>query len=72
MPIKSQTFVREWATKNKNVTPLFEKWKAFKALSTIKGLVEQVKVDRGGFGISWNDDIDLSCNGLWENGVAAE
>jgi hypothetical protein len=28
-------------------------------------LFEQVKVDSGGFGISWNDDIDLSCNELY-------
>ncbi len=55
-----------------NVAPLFEKWEAFRALSTIKGLFEQVKVDGGGYGISWNDDIDLSCNELWENGVAVE
>lgn len=27
-----------------------------------------VLVDDGGFGISWNDDIDLSENELWTNG----
>ena len=32
------------------------------------GLFEQVKVDKGGYGISWNGEIDLSCNELWENG----
>ncbi len=58
--------------KRYNVAPLFEKWEAFQALSTIKGLFEQVKVDEGGYGISWNDEIDLSCNELWENGVAVE
>jgi len=25
-------------------------------------------VDASGFGIFWNDEIDLSCNELWENG----
>lgn len=29
----------------------------------------EVKVDAGGYGVSWNDDIDLSCNELWENGT---
>lgn len=28
-----------------------------------------VKVDAGGCGISWNDDIDLSEYELWTNGV---
>ena len=25
-------------------------------------------VDVGGYGIVWNDDVDLSCDELWENG----
>lgn len=28
-----------------------------------------VKVDSGGYGISWNDDADLSEYELWKNGV---
>jgi hypothetical protein len=55
--------------KQYNVKPLFDKWVPFKALSEITGLFEQVKVDAGGYGISWNDDIDLSCNELYENGA---
>ena len=55
--------------KRYNVAPLFENWDMFKTLSNVKGLFEQVKVDAGGYGISWNDDIDLSCNELWENGT---
>ena len=51
-----------------DVSKLFEKWEIFKNLETIEGLYEQVKVDSGGYGISWNDEIDLSCNELWENG----
>ncbi len=31
-----------------------------------------VSVDTGGYGIVWNDDLDLSCDELWENGVAVE
>lgn len=52
-----------------SVAPLFEKWDVFKTLSDVKGLFEQVKVDAGGYGISWNDDIDLSCDELWANGT---
>ena len=32
-------------------------------------LFKSVKVDSGGFGISWNDDADLSEYELWTNGV---
>jgi hypothetical protein len=28
-----------------------------------------VKVDSGGYGISWNDDADLSEYELWKNGI---
>ena len=51
-----------------DVSNLFEKWNMFKNLLNEEGLFEQVKVDKGGYGISWNDEIDLSCNELWENG----
>lgn len=51
-----------------DVKPLFDQWEAFKALGAIKGLFEQVRVDAGGYGISWNDDIDLSCDELYNNG----
>ena len=30
---------------------------------------KSVKVDAGGYGISWNDDADLSEYELWTNGV---
>lgn len=57
-------------TKKYSVQPLFNQWDPFKALAEIEGLFEQVKVDAGGYGISWNDDIDLSCNELYEHGIA--
>lgn len=51
-----------------DVSNLFEKWTVFKQLKTINGLFNKVKVDKGGYGIYWNEEIDLSCNELWENG----
>jgi len=51
------------------IYPLFDKWKTFQSLATIDGLFEQAKVDKGGYGISWNDELDLSCNELYFNGV---
>jgi len=38
-------------------------------LKEISGLFWNVKTDLGGYGISWNDEIDLSCDELWENGI---
>ena len=54
-----------------DVKPLFNKWAAFRALASTNGLFEAVRVDVGGYGIVWNDDIDLSCNELYENGQPA-
>lgn len=51
-----------------DVKPLFQKWEAFLPLAGDKGLFNQVRVDVGGYGISWNDDIDLSCDELYFNG----
>jgi len=50
---------------------LMAKWKPFSALKD-EQLFRLVKVDAGGYGISWNDDIDLACNELWENGVPVD
>lgn len=55
--------------KRYDVLPLLEKSEMFKDLLSISGLFECVRVDSGGYGISWNDDIDLSCGELWENGI---
>lgn len=54
-----------------DVKPLLAKWKAFSALKD-EHLFCMVKIDAGGYGLSWNDDIDLSCNEIWENGVAVD
>ena len=54
--------------KHYDVSVLFEKWKVFENLKNIDGLFEQVNVDQGGYGISWNDEIDLECEELWEHG----
>lgn len=54
-------------TKVYDVKPLFE-WKdVFKTLKE-NNLFYDVVVDIGGYGVSWNDNVDLSCDELWENG----
>ncbi|MGP1459120.1 MAG: DUF2442 domain-containing protein [Treponema sp.] len=58
----------EGITKMYDVKPLFNKWKAFKVLKSIPELFYDVEVDTGGYGIIWNDELDLSCDELYENG----
>jgi len=54
--------------KSYDVKPLMEKWDTFMDLEQT-GLFQLVRVDQGGYGIVWNEYIDLSCDELWENGV---
>ena len=58
------------ATKIYDVKPLLKKWEPFKVFKKDTALFKKVKVDVGGYGIIWNDDLDLACNELWYNGVA--
>lgn len=51
-----------------DIKPLIDKYPPFKALTEIKGLYEQAKIDIGGYGIVWNDELDLSADGLYEKG----
>ena len=44
------------------------RFSAFKLLKD-ESLFRSVEVDQGGYGIIWNDDLDLSCDELWENGA---
>ncbi len=52
--------------KKYDLKPLFDLYPDFKALKEIPGLYDLVKVDVGGYGIIWNDYLDLFCNELWE------
>ena len=55
-------------TKIYDVSPLMHRFSAFKLLED-ESLFRDVVVDQGGYGIIWNDDLDLSCDELWENGT---
>lgn len=73
-PLQKYCLLVEFETGEKkkyDVRPLFERWTVFRSLQSIQGLFEQVKVDLGGYGISWNDELDLSCDELYFNGTAA-
>ena len=59
----------EGITKIYDMKPLFERIPAFRTLLEQAEEFSGVTVDVGGYGIVWNDDLDLSCDELWENGV---
>ena len=62
----------EGVTKIYDISPLVDKLPVFAELIENTQLFNCVEVDVGGYGIIWNDDLDLSCDELWENGVTVE
>lgn len=52
----------------RNLYPIFPQFEIFEA---DEELFNQVQVDIGGYGISWNDDLDLAAEDIWENGIKA-
>ena len=56
--------------KRYDVKPLLSRWKAFEALRDVPGLFRSVRVDAGGYGVVWNDELDLECEEIWNNGVS--
>lgn len=62
----------EGVTKLYDVKPLFEKLPVFGYLKENMKEFYQVSVDMGGYGIVWNDELDLSCDELWEHGTQIE
>lgn len=61
----------EGVTKIYDFKPLFDKYPILSELKD-EHLFSQVTVDVGGYGIIWNDDYDLSCDELFENGVQVQ
>ena len=59
----------EGVTKIYDVKPLFEMWKPFRFFEEHPEAFYTVQVDTGGYGISWNENLDLSCDELYGNGV---
>ena len=51
-----------------DVKPLLSEIKAFDVLQGDSQLFNSVRVASGGYGIIWNEDIDLSSDELWYNG----
>ena len=62
----------EGVTKIYDVKPLFDKLAVFEDLKDNVAEFSCVTVDVGGYGIVWNDDLDLSCDELWKNGIRVD
>jgi len=59
------------SVKRYDVKPIMERWEVFKDL-TQGGLFNLVSVDKGGYGVVWNEYIDIACNELWDNGYVVD
>ena len=53
--------------KKYDIKELIKKYEQFKILENIE-LFNKVKVDIGGYGIVWNEELDLSSEEIWNNG----
>lgn len=60
---------RDGTEKNYDVRQLYESFPQFRQLENDLSLFKSVQVDTGGYGVSWNDDLDLDAEELWDNGV---
>lgn len=58
----------EGVTKIYDMKPWFKEYPRFLELKQY-GLFYDVSVDVGGYGVIWNDELDLSCDELFSNGV---
>jgi len=58
--------------KKYDIKKLFDVFPQFNIFLTDSKLFYDVKVDVGGYGIVWDDELDLSCDELWKNGVQVE
>lgn len=55
-----------------DVAQLFSVFPQFIIFQSEKELFKKVKVDAGGYGISWNDDLDLDAETIYEDGILIE
>ena len=62
----------EGITKVYDMKPLFDRLPVFRQLEDSSDKFMHVTVDVGGYGIIWDDDLDLSCDELWEHGVTVK
>lgn len=54
--------------KEYDMKQLFDRFPKFQVFKSEMGLFEKVIVDTGGYGIVWNDELDLAADEIWHNG----
>ena len=52
-----------------DLKPYIDKYDPFKQFLTQPNLFEKAKIDIGGYGVVWNDSLDVSADGIYEKGV---
>ena len=62
----------EGITKHYDMKPLFDKYPMFIPLKEHLDLYYSAYVDVGGYGVVWNDEIDIACDELFFNGETIE
>lgn len=67
--LKLSAVFQDGTEKEYNVGALSSVFPQFKEFETNPDLFAQVKVDVGGYGISWSDELDLSADEIWECGI---
>lgn len=55
--------------KTYNVRNLYPMFPQFEVFENDANLFNQVQVDVGGYGVSWNDDLDLDAEDIWQDGI---
>lgn len=65
--IISATFF-DGTVKEYSVDRLFNIYPQLKELEN-RELFNSVQIDAGGYGVSWNDDLDLDAETIWEDGI---
>lgn len=55
--------------KKYDMRTLYPVFPQFKVFETDVNLFNHVQVDIGGYGISWDDNLDLDAEDIWENGI---
>lgn len=61
----------EGVTKTYDVKQLFDTFNVFNKLKE-NNLFKKVKVDKGGYAVIWNKEIDLACDDLFYDGITVE
>lgn len=70
-PLENMKIKAEFYGENEriyDVKTLYSTFPQFKILENNPDLFNKVIIDAGGYGISWNDELDLDAEDVWEFG----